>query len=87
MITEEYAGRRKAKPTPKKTAFRYKCQRQGKEVEEEGSLGLRGQGDHLPPGVGIHPLVDVLQVRRLPAQAGTVIDDLAVDLARGVVDE
>jgi hypothetical protein len=30
---------------------------------------------------------DVLQIRRLPAQAGAVIDDLAVNLARGEIDE
>src|SRR6266705_3004753 len=56
------------------------------EVEEQGALGLGGQRDHLAPGVGRHLAVDVLQVRRLAAQAGAVIDELAVDLAGRVVN-
>jgi hypothetical protein len=62
-------------------------QRQGEEVEEKRPLRLGGEGDHLPARVGMHPLVDELQIGRFPAQAGTVVDDLAVDLAGGVVDE
>ena len=62
-------------------------QRQREEVEKEGPLRLGGEGDHLPARLGVHPLVDELQVGRFPAQAGPVIDDLAVDLAGGVVDE
>src|SRR4029077_19986463 len=37
--------------------------------------------------LGIGLVVDVLQVRRLPAETRAVVDDLAVDLARRVVDE
>jgi len=29
----------------------------------------------------------VLQIRRLPAQAGTIVDDFAVNLARREIDE
>jgi hypothetical protein len=32
-------------------------------------------------------VVDALQVRRLPAQAGTVVDDFAINLARSEIDE
>ena len=41
----------------------------------------------LPFGVGVGLVVDVLQVRRLAAQTGTVVDDLAVDLPGSAVDE
>src|SRR5512138_195056 len=63
------------------------AEREREEVEEERALGLRREGDHLALRVGIGLGVDVLEIRRLPAEAGTVIDDLAVDLARAVVDE
>src|SRR5512138_114419 len=63
------------------------AEREGQEVAEERALGLGRQGDHLPLRVRVRLRVDVLQVRRLPAEAGAVIDDLAVDLARAVVDE
>src|SRR5207302_5562186 len=57
------------------------------EVEEERSLGLGGERDHLALRLLVRIRVDELQIRRLPAQAGAVVDDLAVDLARAVVDE
>ena len=41
----------------------------------------------LPFDVGGGLVVDVLQVGRLAAQPGAVVDDLAVDLLAGVVDE
>ena len=63
------------------------AERQRQEVEEERSLGLRREADHLPLVLGVRALVDVLEVRRLPAETGPVIDQLAVDLAGHVVDE
>ena len=57
------------------------------EVEEERAVGFRGEGDQLSLRLRIGLVVDPLQVGRLAAQTGTVIDDLAVDLPRGVVDE
>jgi hypothetical protein len=63
------------------------AERQRQEVEEQRALGLRGEGDHLPFRLGVGLVVDVLQVGRLPAQTRPVVDDLAVDLARRVVDE
>jgi hypothetical protein len=60
---------------------------QRQEVEEEGPLGLGGERDHLPLRVLIGIRIDILQIRRLPAQTGPVIDDFAIDLARTVIDE
>src|SRR5690606_22817686 len=59
----------------------------GEEVEEERALGLGGGRDQLPLRGGGDLLVDVLEVGRLAAQARAVVDDLAVDLARRVVDQ
>ena len=58
----------------------------GQEVEEERALGLGGQGDHLPPRAGRHLVVDELEIGGLAAEPGPVVHQLAVDLARGVVD-
>src|SRR5712671_6582418 len=63
------------------------AQRQGEEVEEEGALRLRGQRDHLPLRLLVGVRVDVLEIRRLSAEPRAVVDDLAVDLTRAVVDE
>ena len=51
------------------------------EVEEECAVGLSRKTDQLAFSRGRSRIVDVLQVGRLAAQAGAVIDDLAVDLA------
>src|SRR4051794_4243709 len=63
------------------------AQLQRQEVEEERAVRLRGQGDQLSLGAGIRLVIDVLEVRGLAAQTRTVIDDLAIDFARCVVDE
>src|SRR3989304_3606931 len=63
------------------------AERQREKVEEQGPLGLRGQGNHSPPRFRFHPPVDVLKVRRLSAEAGPVVHDFAIDLAGGIVDE
>ena len=60
---------------------------QGEKIEEQGPLRLCRQGDHLPFGVGGGLLVNELQVGRFAAQAGTVIDNLAVYFARRVIDK
>src|SRR4029077_60140 len=62
-------------------------ERERQEVEEERALGLRREADHLALRFGVRALVDVLQVRRFSAEARPVVDQLAVDLARHVVDE
>src|SRR5258708_1897296 len=60
---------------------------EGKKVEEQRTVGFRGQGDQLPLRLRVGLVVDPLQVGRLTAKAGAVVDDFAVDLASGVVDE
>src|SRR5687768_6344560 len=55
-------------------------------VEEQSALCLGGKGNHLPSGSGRHLVVYVLQIRGLATETGPVIDEFAVDLARGVVD-
>jgi hypothetical protein len=58
-----------------------------KEVEEQRTLGFRGQRDHLPLLLVRGFLVDHLQIRGLAAESGTVVHDLAIDLAGCEVDE
>ena len=60
---------------------------EGQEVEEQRAVGLGGEAHQLAALLGVGLLVDPLDVRGLAAEARTVVDDLAVDLARGVVDE
>ena len=60
---------------------------EGQEVEEQGAVRLGGQAHQLAALLRVGLLEDPLDVRGLPAEAGTVVDDLAVDLARCVVDE
>ena len=57
------------------------------EVEEQRAVGLRRERDHLAFPVVGNLAVDVMQVRRLSRPTRSVVDDLAGDLARGVVDE
>src|ERR1700727_377477 len=58
-----------------------------KEIEEKGTLSFGGQRDHLALLLIRGFLVDHLQVRGLAAKSGTVVDDLAIDLAGCEVDE
>ncbi len=57
------------------------------EIEEERAILPRLHRDHLAARVAGNAGVDALQVGRLAAQTGPVVDDLRVDLASGVVDE
>ena len=59
----------------------------GQEVEEERAVGLGGQREHLALVLDGQLLVDPLQVGRLPAQAGAVVDDLGRQLLGRVVEE
>jgi hypothetical protein len=58
---------------------------QRKEIEEQGSITLSGQRDHLALVWGI--VEDHLQVCGLPTQTGAVVNQLAIDLAGGKVNE
>src|SRR5207247_4365193 len=62
-------------------------QLQRKEVEEQRAVHLRGQGDHLAAGFLGDARINVLEIGGFAAEAGTVIDDFAVDLARRVIDQ
>src|SRR5450755_2829661 len=57
------------------------------EIEEQGTLGLGGQRDHLALLLGRGFLVDDLQIRGLAAESGAIVHDFAVDLAGCEVDE
>ena len=61
--------------------------REREKVEEQCSLGLSGQGDHLTLAVGIGLFIDPLQVGGLPAQARAVVNDFAVDLSRRIINK
>jgi hypothetical protein len=63
------------------------AQVEGQEVEEQRAVRLGREGDHLALRLRRGLVVDVLQVGRLAPEAGAVVDDLAVDLFAGVVDE
>src|SRR5262249_53292015 len=58
----------------------------GQKIEEQSPFSLSRQRNHLSPGAGRHLVVYVLEVGRLPAQPGPVVDQLAVDLPGRVVD-
>src|SRR5579862_3796452 len=58
-----------------------------KKIEEERALGFGGERDQLALRRRSHFLVNVFEVGRLAAETGTVVDDLAVDLAGRVVDQ
>src|SRR5262245_34426832 len=60
---------------------------QREQIEEKGSIGFGRQRNHLTLGVRSCLVVHILQVRRLAAQSGTVVNNLAVDFARCVIDE
>src|SRR5262245_50793775 len=60
---------------------------QREEIEEKGSIGFGRQRNHLTLGVRSGLVVHVLQVCRLATQPGTIVDNLAVDFARCVIDE
>src|SRR5262249_35884086 len=60
---------------------------EGQEVEEKGPIGVGRERDEPPLGRGVGPVINVLEVRRFSAQSRPVVDDLAIDLADGVVDE
>ena len=59
-----------------------------KQVEVDGAIRLGCEIQELPNGGRLQPLVEQLQVGGLSPEAGTVVDDLGGQLARGgVVDD
>src|SRR5260370_36186660 len=65
----------------------HRPQIQGKKVEEERAVRFRGQGDHFSFLVLSRVIVNPLQVGGLSAKTWTVIHQLAINFARGKIDE
>src|SRR6266849_3723639 len=65
----------------------HRAQIERQEIEEKGAIGLGGERDHLALLLFGCFLEDELQIRRLAAQPGAVVDDLTVDLTCCEVDE
>jgi hypothetical protein len=57
------------------------------EVEEDGSIALGGEGNHLAPVPALEVVVDPHQIGGLAAQSGAVIHDLRIELTQGVIEE
>ena len=64
-----------------------RAQIHGQEIEEQRAFILRGERDQLATGVRCDARVHVLEIRGLATESGPVVDDLAVDLTRRVVDD
>ena len=58
-----------------------------KEIKEESPVGFSGERNHLPAAFPDGLVEDPLQIGCLAAQTRAVINDLAVNLAGGEVDE
>src|SRR4051812_40508004 len=58
-----------------------------KEIEEEGTVSFGGKRDHLALLLLVGLIEDILQIGRLAAETGAIVDDLAIDLASREVDE
>src|SRR5690606_33656667 len=58
----------------------------GEEIEKQSAFRFGRQRDQLSSRIRRDLVVTVLDVRRFPAEPRTVVHDLAIDLARGVVD-
>src|SRR5208282_3267048 len=56
-----------------------------KKIEEKGSVGLGSKRDHFSLLAGARVLVNPLQIGGLPAQAGPVVHELAVNFASGKI--
>src|SRR5580700_2960681 len=69
-----------AKPT-------HGTQVEGKKIEEKCPIRLGGQRHHLSLLIRSRVFVDPLQIRGLPAEAGTIVDELAVYFARGKINK
>jgi hypothetical protein len=56
-------------------------------IKKQRTIRLCCERDHLAFLLFARLVKDVLQIRRFPAQAGSVVDDFAVNLARGEIDK
>src|SRR5208282_813561 len=58
-----------------------------KKIEEKSAVGFGGERNHLSLLIRVGMLVHPLQVRSLPAKAGTVVDKFAVNFPRGKINK
>jgi hypothetical protein len=58
-----------------------------KKIEEESAVRLGCERNHLSFLIRSRVVVNPLQVRGLPAKAGAVVDELAVDFASGKINK
>jgi hypothetical protein len=60
---------------------------QRKEIEKECSIPLRIDGNHLPAYIVHRRAKNVLEVRRLSAKTGPIINDLALNFVFAEINE
>src|SRR5262249_4692818 len=60
---------------------------QGHEVEKESTVSLGSQTDKFATGLGSRGIEYVLQVGRFATEAWAVVNDLAVNLSRSVINK
>src|SRR3984957_20392468 len=58
-----------------------------KKIEEKSAIRLSRQRHHLSLLIRSRVLIDPLEIRGLPAEAGTIVDKLAVNFARGKINK
>src|SRR5207302_6336295 len=58
-----------------------------KKVEEQGAIGCGSERNEVAAILRINPLMDVAEIGGFAAQGGTVINDLTLDLAAGVIND
>src|SRR4029434_991340 len=60
---------------------------QRKKIEKQRALRRGRQRNELPAIQRINPLMDVIQIRRLPAKGRTVVNDFELNLATRVIND
>src|ERR1017187_2170431 len=60
---------------------------QGKKIEEQCTVSFCGQGNHFTACFGHRLIEDPLEVGRLAAETGSIVNDFAVDFPGGEVNE
>src|SRR5207237_9306743 len=64
-----------------------RSQLQGHEIKEQCAFSFSREADQFPFCLRGSRIIDVLQVRRLSTQSGTVVNDLAINLSASVVNK
>ena len=84
-VVKDLTGHRVQVKPRLESANRAQVQRQ--KVEEQRSVGFSCQTNKLALGLRGGRVVNVLEIGGLAAQSGTIVNNLAIDLARCVVDK